>query len=160
MKEIPIGHGFFAFVDDEDFKWLSQWKWCWKPDKKGPGAVSRRGYLGPNQYFTIYMHRVIMNAPDGMQVDHKDGNVLNNQKSNLRICTIRQNRQNSKRSKHNSSGYKGVVFHKRQKKWNSAITHNGKTIHLGCFDNKEDAARAYDEGATRYFGEFARTNHN
>jgi hypothetical protein len=106
------------------------------------------------------MHRVIMNAPSGMLVDHRDGNGLNNQKSNLRICNRKQNQQNRPMNSNNKSGYKGVCWNKRSNKWRSGIRVDNKDIFLGSFFCLVKAAKAYDEAAKKYFGEFAYLNFN
>jgi len=107
-----------------------------------------------SNYRHIRLHRFIMNCPEGMQVDHINHNTLDNRRSNLRICTHTENIRNQKISQKNKSGYKGVVWHKRQKKWSSMIRVNCKRIHLGCFDTPEEAYAAYCEASKKYHGEF------
>jgi hypothetical protein len=102
------------------------------------------------------MHRFVMNCPAGMEVDHMDGNGLNNQKANLRICTRRQNSSNRLRRK--GSGYKGVHPYDGGKKWIVTITVDYKNINLGMFTCEKAAARCYDAVAKLAFGEFARLN--
>ena len=97
-------------------------------------------------------------VPDNHQIDHHDGNTLNNLEDNLRICTFAQNSHNGKIRINNTSGWKGVYWHKNTKKWMALIIVNYKPIFLGYFDIKEDAAKAYNNAATKYFGEFARLN--
>jgi len=104
------------------------------------------------------MHREIMNAPKGLDVDHIDGNGLNNRKSNLRLCTHAENVHNSRPMRNGSSKYKGVCWHKTYKKWYSSIGKTGKRFYLGRFDNEIDAALAYDKKAKELFGEFAYLN--
>jgi hypothetical protein len=99
-----------------------------------------------------------MDAPLDKIVDHKDGNGLNNQKNNLRLCSYSQNSQNSKRPSHNTSGYKGACWSKGSNKWQAYIKLNGKCIHLGYFTCLLKAARAYDLKAKELFGNFARLN--
>ena len=99
-----------------------------------------------------------MKPEKGYVIDHIDGNSLNNQKNNLRICTQSQNCSNQKIGKSNTSGYKGVSYNKGQGKYNSRIRFNKKLIHLGYFVNLKDAARAYNEAAVKYHGEFANLN--
>lgn len=103
------------------------------------------------------MHRVIMGEPRGLVVDHIDGNSLNNRRSNLRVCTVSQNHQNQ-RFRGGLSRYKGVCFLKKINKWRANIGFDGRRMHIGCFDNEVDAAKAYDRKAGELFGEFAYLN--
>jgi hypothetical protein len=100
------------------------------------------------------LHRVIMNCPDDMVIDHIDHNKLNNMKSNLRICTKHQNEMNRGKQKNNKSGVIGVCWHKRIEKWEARIALNNKLIHLGLFDDLEEASRARKEAEIKYFGEY------
>ena len=124
--------------------------------ENGCAARNSSKKLGkPNK---IAMHRLIMNPPDFMCVDHIDNNRLNNQKSNLRVCTQAENSRNRTTTDINKSGYKGVYWHKQKHKWYAHITLNGKQRHLGTFANIEDAVKKYNEFAILYFGEFAKIN--
>src|SRR4030042_844836 len=104
------------------------------------------------------MYRQIMNAPDHLVVDHIDHNGLNNRKENLRICTFAENCRNLRASRHKSSKYKGVHWHKKCKKWAAQVTCDHKTRHLGYFGDEIGAAKAYDRAARKYHEEFAQTN--
>lgn len=105
------------------------------------------------------MHREILGLmPEDPDVDHRDGEGLNNRRSNLRLVTNSQNNMNSQCRWGALSKYKGVSWHKRREKWQGRIKLNGKEIYLGYFDNEKKAARAYDEAAKKHFGEFARLN--
>lgn len=99
-----------------------------------------------------------MQPEDGFWVDHINGDTLDNRRSNLRLCTVSGNNHNRMKSKNNTSGYKGVSWLKQNQKWRAYIKVNSKDKHLGCYLDKEDAARAYDKAAKEYFGEFARLN--
>jgi hypothetical protein len=151
MKQIKVGPNHFAIIDDEDFEYINSFTWSLNlQNKKKPRAFSQK--------LKTYMHRLIMNCSKGMQVDHIDGNPLNNQKSNLRICTLKENCRNVEKRKHCSSIYKGVHFEKYTKKWRAQITVNNKEIKLGRFLNEKDAAIAYDKAAMFYFKEFSYLN--
>jgi len=168
MKRIPLSQGKFALVDDEDYERLSKFKWC-AYRKKKYCRVGRNAYLGGGRKNpkrkTIYMARQIMNAPSHLQVDHINHNVLDNRRSNLRLCTNAQNTRNRKLLKNCSSVFKGVHWHiskyknKEYKgKWCARIGFNGQRIHIGYFESEIEAARAYDEAAKKLFGKFAYTN--
>jgi hypothetical protein len=152
-KEIQLTQGQVAIVDDADYEWLSQWKW----------HVNSNGYANRTEHqsskaTTISMHRLITDAPKGMDVDHIDGNPLNNQRSNLRIATRTENQRNQRAVRGGSSQYKGVHIHRQTGKWEARIKVNRQGIYLGLHSSEIDAARAYDEAARKYFGEFAKTN--
>ena len=155
MKKIKLTHGFFATVSDKDYKRVSKFKWFTAKRRSGIYAArsKRRGKFSD----TILMHRFIRNAKDGIQVDHRDRNGLNNVRSNIRICTQTQNNGNRISNKH-SSAYKGVSFEKWTKRWESNIEINGKKKRLGRFKSEVEAARAYDEAAKKLFGRFSLTN--
>jgi len=146
MKEIPVTQGRVALVDSEDYHLVSGRKWCCS---NGAAMRYERG-------LPTYMARLIMGAPGGMEVDHINGNRLDNRRANLRLCTHKQNLQNRKRQAGGSSRYKGV--HKSVGKWRAMIGYDGKLYHLGYFADEEDAAKAYNEAASERFGEFARLN--
>jgi hypothetical protein len=157
MKRIPLSQGKFALVDDSDYEWLNQWKWSVNGAKARPYAM-RKDWSFPKGK-TVLMHRLIANPPKGFVVDHIDGNTLNNCRSNLRVCSYSQNLANSIVNRlANKSGYKGVCWKKKEKKYSAQITVNYKAIHLGYFKNPVEAAKAYDNAARKYFGEFAKTN--
>lgn len=152
-KQISLTRGQVALVDDEDFDYLNQWKWC--VDSYGY-AVRTHGKR-PNR-FTMWMHRLIMNTPKGMDTDHINGNRLDNRKSNLRVCNRSQNKCNVTKHKDNKSGYKGVSWFTRNKKWQAQIMIEGKTLFLGYYDTPEDAAVAYNKAAVEQHQEYAKLN--
>lgn len=148
MKKILLTRGKVALVDDGDFKWLSQWKWCAQKSRYTFYAL-RTTRVSETDFpqTTIMMHRLILEEHNllqpGHEVDHRDGNGLNNQISNLRSVTRRQNQQNRVNGKKKSSKFPGVHWKKRGKKWTSQIRINGKVKYLGLFEKEEDAAMAY-----------------
>lgn len=157
-KLIPLAGGKFVMVDAEDYLTLSQFKWHYHHDRlKGYAArTTPRNKEGKQD--TIKMHRQIMNAPKGTQIDHINGDRLDNRKANLRFCTSLQNVRNTALTARNSSGYKGVSFFPSLKKWRADIRVNKKLIHLGLYVNIKDAAKAYNEAAIIHFKDFAWLN--
>lgn len=153
MKQIKLKYSDkSALIDDGDYDYISGFHW-----KYHNGYAARYVYShGKRQ--RIYMHRQIMNTPGGMDTDHKDGNGLNNQRSNLRICTHAENISNQKLQKDSPNKYKGVSLTKSTGRWRAVITSNRVRKHIGYYETEEEAARAYDNAAKRYFGEFARLN--
>jgi len=162
VKEIKLTQGKVALVDDLDFDLVAPFTWCAAQEKEGYFTAVTRIPIknGKQRQKTIKMHRLLMDAYlyDGLIIDHINGNPLDNQRCNLRICTKAQNVMNSKIPKRNASGFKGVSFCSRMKKWKTGIMVNSKSIHLGYFNDKMQAAQAYNEAAKKYFGEFAKLN--
>lgn len=158
MREILLTQGKVALVDDEDYDTLVLHKWQACKDHGGNWYAQRCRPRTSGKL--IHVHREVLQAPDGVFVDHRDGNGLNNTKQNLRLCTNSQNSGNAKRRKDNSSGFKGVTVNKRRygHRWVAAITCQKKTFYLGTFDDPAEAARVYDSKAKELFGEFARLN--
>ena len=116
MKEIKLTQGKVAIIDDEDFERLNQFKWCVKFDWRN--WYARRMIRVNGKQTTLYMHRAIVNAPKCVQVDHRNGNGLDNCKENLRLCTHQQNQSNQRNAhKDNKFGIKGVNCHKKNKKF-------------------------------------------
>lgn len=135
-------------VDDEDYEMVKDTSW-----------YTVKGYVrGRFDGGQPLLHRLIMDFPEEMQVDHIDGDKLNNQKSNLRVCTNGQNQMNGGAYRNSSSKFRGVSWEKAQGKWRADIQANKKTKHLGVFESERDAAKAYNEAAKELHGEFARLN--
>ncbi len=144
-----------VLIDTEDVNKLKKFKWCvFKRNKNRPyyPSTTVRGK-------THYLANILMGfkSNNRIMIDHIDRNPLNNQKSNLRICTVSQNGCNRGKNKNNTSGYKGVYL-KPNGKWNAVIGTNGQYINLGTFSEKVDAARAYNDAALLYHGEFSYLN--
>ncbi len=148
MKKITLTQGKFALVDDSDFEWLNQWKWYCQKDKN---RFYVRRSVGKK---CILMHRLIMGSPK--EVDHRNGNGLDNQRKNLRACLNVENHFNKSKHKIGQSKFKGVG--KPNKKYRARIRFKGKFIHLGYFNLEKEAAKAYDIAAIKYFGDFAHLN--
>ena len=155
MKQIKLTQGQFALIDDDDFELVSQFKWYALKPKKIFYALMCAVVNGKR--IDMRMHRLIMNAKKGQIIDHKDRNGLNNQKNNLRFCTHTENSRNSISNK-GLSKYKGVSWAKAAKKWRAGIKVNNRGIYLGYYTNENEAAKAYNEAAIKYHGEFARLN--
>ncbi len=158
MKSIELTQGLVTLVDDEDYDFLSQFKWYADTYRRGQYAKRNIWNSETKKSKTQLMHRIIMAPNSTEQVDHIDGNGLNNQKSNLRLCSNSQNLRNRKEQKNNTTGYKGVSTH--GKKYRATIFVNSKQIYLGSFLTKEEAALEYNKAAIKYFGEFAGINTN
>jgi len=143
----------YTMVDPEDYPKLSKYNWF---------LARSRGHKCYAVCFEnreiLHMHRMLMNAPKGKVVDHKDRNGLNNTKRNLRIATHSQNCCNRIRTESGSSKYRGVLRCKDRRKWRANICVNGKKRHLGYFENEEEAAKAYDAAAKELHKEFAVLN--
>jgi hypothetical protein len=159
MNEIVLSNGMVTLIDDEDYDLVSSFRWNPRKDLNTyyaechiPSDTTRDGRT------SLLLHRLIMGEPEGLQVDHEDGNGLNNQRSNLRIASPTQNQGNARRRKDNTSGYKGVSWYRRTNKWKAHIRVDKKLRHLGYFIDLTDAARAYDAAALEHFGEFAHLN--
>src|SRR5581483_4605210 len=147
-RSVELSNGDSAFVDAEDLEAVSCYSWS---KAKHGGAVAYTGG-GRENAKMVYMHRLIMNAPDGTLVDHINRNPLDNRRLNLRFATRQQNAANMDRG----SVFKGVT--RRNDNWIAQIAVDGSNNYLGTFSRAEDAARAYDEAAKKAFGEFARCN--
>lgn len=153
--QIPLSQGYFAIIDIGDYGLISQFKWC--VSKRKQYIYASRHVKNPISK-TIFMHRIILDAPSGLVVDHINHNGLDNRRSNLRLCTYAQNGQNRLASITNKSGYKGVSWDKDNLIWQVTIKFNGHLYKVGTFPTAESAARAYDSKAVEFFGEFAKLN--
>lgn len=153
-KLIPLTKDLYAIVDKEDYDFLIQWEWR---------ATNFNGLYYATKTENgkqILMHRFLMNDTQSNRfIDHKDGDTLNNQKSNLRPCSHAENMRNRVLiCKTNTSGFKGVCWRKDRLRWHAQIRFETKKINLGYFTSIIEAAKAYNEAAIKYHGEFARLN--
>ena len=158
MKEILLTQEQVALIDDQDFEWLSKYKWHshWNTCTRSYSAA--RSVHDNGKQKKILMHRVIMGAHPEQEVDHRNHDTLDNQRDNLRLCTAKQNKQNVRPRTGCSSKYKGVSWHKKNHNWRTYINLNGSRYNLGSFINEIEAAHVYDGAARKLFGEFAFTN--
>lgn len=151
MRKLYLSNGGFALVDNEDFEELSKYTWlsycgyAYRPKSKKYGNEKN-----------VSMHVHILGKVDGMEIDHINGNKLDNRKENLRHATRSQNQANKTKYKNNKSGYKGVRFAKGG--WIAQITKDRKTTHIGFYKTAEEAAKAYDEKAKEIHRGFALLN--
>jgi hypothetical protein len=156
VREIPLGRGKVALVDDEDFDHLNAFRW-----NAGGGYARRLDWNGVGQKLNaILMHRVVMDARPGQEVDHINGNGLDNRKANLRLCSHLQNSRNRKKQvltqgRRSSSAYKGV-YRRSSGKWAASIRIDQRQVYLGTFATEVDAAVAYAKAAREHHGDFAR----
>lgn len=137
------------FIDIEDFWKVKDYCWCKNKDGYLRGWINKKRML---------LHRLIMNCPDNMVVDHINHDITDNRKNNLRILTHQQNMMNMKIHKNNTSGASGVKWNKLIGKWTADITINNERIYLGYFENFDDAIKARKEAEQKYFGEYSYDN--
>ena len=153
-REIPLTQGRITLVDDDDFERVSQFRWRAYRNRDTFYAI--RSIKKPDgRWTTQHLHTFITGY---IQTDHWNGDGLDNRRSNLRIATDNDNRRNSKLFQNNTSGYKGVSWDKGRRLWRVQVSVNGTTRYVGRYDDIIEAARAYDEAARKWYGEFARTN--
>lgn len=158
-----LGEGKYALVDDKHYDLLSRLSWHAKYNHSTYYAATyintrRRNPDGRWRYYEVMMQNLIMPPHGNYLIDHRDGNGLNNQESNLRYANRTQNGANRRIASNNVSGYVGVHWCNTINKWVSRIRVRQKTINLGSYDDVTEAARVRDQAAIRYFGEFAKLN--
>jgi len=156
-RKIKLHNGQFAIVDGADFDAIVRLSRVWTAIDSNGKTYAAFISKSDGKTKTDYMHRVLMNAPSELTVDHINGNSLDNRRQNLRLATRAQNMQNAGANSRNTSGYKGVHWLAAASKWQARIRHNGKRIHLGVFDTAEQADEAYRNAADSLHGEFANT---
>lgn len=150
---------FRAIIDDCDFELINSFSWSYCVFSGKPYAVTTLSNSN-GEHRKVLMHQMIMGVNIGMDIDHIDGNGLNNSRYNLRVCTHAQNVMNSKAKSSNITGFKGVRMRREalKKPFTAQIQVEGKLIHLGYFKTASEAAISYNKAALKYFGEFARLN--
>jgi hypothetical protein len=158
-KRIPLSRGLFATVDADDYEFLMKWKWYAKAGRRTIYAL-RAQRMPDGKVVGIYMHRVVLETPQGMDTDHIDCDGLNNTRGNLRIATNSQNQMNRSLRRGSASQFKGVYLRTGDplKPWRAQIKANGHHIYLGIFVREDDAGAAYAAAAVKYFGGYARTS--
>ncbi len=158
VVKIQLTQGKYGYCDLQDWNELKKYRWFTSFNKK-----TRKYYIVSNieingKIKTILIHRLITNPLNGLVVNHIDNDGFNNRRNNLEVCTHQENCRYCQKPINNTSGYKGVTWSKAENKWYANIKVNKKKIWLGGFVNIIDAARAYNEAATKYFGKFAILN--
>lgn len=158
VKRIQLSRGLVTVVDDEDFDRFSCFKWH-AVTLRGGHTYAKRIVKTPTGYSSAYLHRAILDAPHGLEVDHRDHDGLNNRRDNLRLATRSQNNANaSRRGSDPTSAFRGVSWARHDQRWRAQITAAGRHIYLGNFVSEVAAARAYDAAALTHFGPFASLN--
>ncbi len=155
-RKIPLTQGQFALVDAADFDWLNQWKWAaWKaPNSESFYAVRNGPVINGKRSGYFYMHRQILGAKQGQQVDHIWHNTLDNRRSQIRLATNTENQRNRRIGKNNTSGFRGVSWDSARGKWFAHIRVNNKTKPLGRYNTAAEASAVYERTAKALFGTF------
>ncbi|MCJ7777665.1 MAG: AP2 domain-containing protein [Sedimentisphaerales bacterium] len=156
-RKIYLDEGKWTILDPKDYYRFCCFKWC-IGGNKGKFYAIRGQMISPKDSKIVQLHRLIMDAPKGLLVDHRNSDSLDNRRSNLRLATGWQNQCNKRKGKNATSRYKGVSFRKGRKKCIACIKVGGKQLWLGQFESEIEAAKAYDEAAKKYRGEFACLN--
>jgi len=149
---VPLTKGEFAVIDLEDVELVNKWNWYCDT------GYAVRKYRVNGEQFRVRMHRVINQTPEHLQTDHINLNKLDNRKSNLRNATASQNSRNQEKNTNNKTGYKGVSWVSKRKRFKASILARGKSKSLGYFKCPIKAAKAYDKKALEVFGEYAYLN--
>ena len=156
MIEVPLSQGKFAFIDEES-AWILEKHRFWHACRYKKKFYAEATFWKDGKSQAVKMHRLVTNCPDGLVVDHINGDTLDNRLENLRVCTQGQNVMNQSVRIDNKSGYRGVHFDSPTRKWRARIWVNKKCFHLGLFDSPLDAHAAYCAASSDMHGEFGRT---
>lgn len=154
IAEVPLTGGRCAIVDESDLALLSLFRWQLVANDRRSHVYASTQVRSGAGGTSVRMHRLIMSAGPGMVVDHRDGDTLNNRRSNLRVCTASENSCN-RHAVWSGSGLKGAFFHRSSGLWRSSIVVRHETHYLGYFKTAEEAHAAYCAAALRLHGEFA-----
>lgn len=154
MAYVPLTRGKTAVIDAADAHLVGGVNWCAVKFGDTFYAATNRRLDGKRR--VAYAHRDLMTPPDDMIVDHIDGNGLNCRRSNMRLATRAQNVRNSRRPKHNTSGFKGVSYNRKNQRWQAHIKVDSKSTYLGLYATPEDAYAAYCVASERYHGKYGR----
>lgn len=153
---IELTKGLHATIDAADVTLVEGRSWYTAYPTSGRPYAASRGRKSLGEPSTLYLHILLMGRRSGLEIDHADGDGLNNRRSNLRWATRAQNQFNIGPKAYNPSGLKGISFDPRCRKWRARIRIGGRETFLGYFETPEAAAEAYREAAHRYHGEFMR----
>jgi hypothetical protein len=156
MKSIPLTKGTTAWVDDQDYDYLMQWKW-----RVSSEGYARRDVIHNGRRHSIYMHRIVVKRVGKNtkpEVDHRNHNRLDNRRGNLRPATKQENMANRGPQRNNTSGYKGVYWDKSRSLWLAAIKVDRRMRFLGRWPTKKAAAQAYNKATRAHFGEYSHLN--
>lgn len=156
-QKITLTRGFEATIDDADFDRVSAYKWRVNVSEWGTYAVAWMRIESKGRH--VYLHRFLMNFPDGKQIKFINGDTLDCRRENLQAATASEIHSERKLGPNNRSGFKGVSFNKKSGKFKAYIKHNGKLLYLGLFPTDIEAARAYNEKARALRGSLAFQNH-
>lgn len=154
VRVIPITQGLLCLIDEKDYALVSKHKWHLS---RCNGKLYAATKILRKE---TRLHKVIMGGNPSQHIDHKNGDGLDNRRDNLRFASRSQNLANSKLQSNNKSGYRGVCWAAKDKRWRATISVDGKGIYLGNFLTREEAAKTYDNAASKYFGNFAKLNFN
>lgn len=155
---VPLTRGKYTLIDAEDCLKVIPYRWNARYDKYSDSYRAYTNARIDGKQTTLIMHRLIMDAPKGMSVDHINHDTLDNRKANLRLATTAQNNKNAPKRKDNKSGYKGVSWRRDKEKYQAKIKNDNVQHYLGYFDTPEEAALAYNKAAVQMHGEFAAPN--